>query len=1732
MPSPATPHRSSNRGGTAKPSPAKQKPLDIGQPLGLYDTNSVRAKVRKWQQQGGGVVTANDAIYYEEDEENTSTEPKGKSTKDSDVSSSKSRPRSHSTPRKRVISDEHWKLNRSSMQTPPPKLPAPNRISEYTTNDPIASPLAGKKDARRDEKPKPSPASRGKAGATTESSRERRKSRVARDVDSIVGSTIEEEDAARSDKPRSATRSVTADKSHAGDESEWAASEADFTELSKRRARGPESKKSKDSKDSREAKEQKEPKETKEFKLHDPVIPKNGIFGHMIDESRKLFGRPEAPKPAPPRGSKIEAWLSETHDPFVDDDMESDVEIPAPLNTKNRAKRAHRREDSHDRATESEPSPDSNPRRKSNRMRRSKGREELSIGERPKSAEDVTISSKDRSKDAPSPANRKKSSDIRQSRPPSKSIPKESENPKKAPEEKPGASDVDTTHHLSESSEVSGSNAPVPLGPKRAFPSTGGHRLSTIASVESTGTNGAKSQANPQPTSSEKPKSTPGQDDADAEERDQFDPNSLPIVSTQLRRRLTTHDDLISVLSTPNRSRSLRSARSIRSSKSQAPTATLPELLAELSADETKYMRELKTLVGGVIPVLLTCVLSRSESAIAAGLFRPSTDPKDEMNFTKPIVDMGVAIERLKTLHKRIPKDNSDALITWAQGAHKVYRDYLRAWRLGFRDVIVNLAPLEEGEEESDARSLDEGMARDENGDVVDGDGEKVDVAYLLKRPLVRLKYLAKTFKGINMLQQSPKGEEVATTYQALVTEARRRAREERARLEDESAASIDTSRARDPVTLGVLPNVTVDRTRRVRARDFFDLSLYHSSGQVIDCRAELLLRDNVSEKGPGGDLLICEIDHADRWLLLPPMELTCVSARNGDSKGEIVVMIRSDPGQDNSWQELLFLRIDEEDVGFEWVQLLGLNPVPPKISRTQSFMDRAKQRQQQQKQRNQVNSSSDAPPSPKAAPNLSDVDVPIGEKATARTARLSLTTKDLSTDPSTVSSSVEESKDSSYSDITRESDYAPAASEVSTKPSTPILHSRDPRGRIAGDDATAGGLKRSKAKRISRYGEGSSPGPSTPKTPTAEKEQNAAPSPSHRFYDDVKRPGETADKSQASKPHKENHPPKTPVREPPAESPRVSSVPSMDLPLIPKLRSGSTSTYVTEPLRSASDEEFDYLNVCDSIESLTKGKGHSRSNSDSSQPEDDEPPPPPPHRSPSSSTVSSHSNTPVLSPTAARLKRRGSSPLKHEYEPSTASDEYSDSDTSTVRHYEMYSESEYSESDSSDDDTEDELASSLPSASTRDLSKPLEQPATSSLSPSHSVSQGGYRSVPSQPSKSSKTIASVFAWSDKGTWESLLPDECSIIVSPGLIEAYKMNLGSTSPRRDERRSSQGQPVVALELTPLVPIRRGTAIDISIRSPPTERSKITWSNNIMFRSRNPDECEVLYSLINDSRINNPTYIALQNARGPFADQPAPLERSTKSGGSFGWPLRRKSYRASSSPRSLADNSESSVGTMSSAFSALKRFGAGSKMFSIARSTVTSRKDGSVRSTSTGSASNPSSMSGIGRIAAAIKGVDGIGLSNAKIRLYYRETQSKWRDMGAARLTIMPASHDPPRPGTAASGRSDTSGPTDAREGSPSASGSASPRRGVESEKRILICGKTRGEVLLDVCLGESAFERVARTGIAVSIREDNGNGGVPKQGGVTNGSSKIYMVQMKSEAEAAYTFGLVGKLKY
>ena len=172
--------------------------------------------------------------------------------------------------------------------------------------------------------------------------------------------------------------------------------------------------------------------------------------------------------------------------------------------------------------------------------------------------------------------------------------------------------------------------------------------------------------------------------------------------------------------------------------------------MRELADDEAKYLRELNTLVDGVIPVLLTSVVQKSDPAVAAGLFDHTGEGLDA-SFTKPIVDMGVALERLRSLHKRLPLDDPEALVSWAHGASKTYGDYLVAWRAGFQGLVINLSPAA-----SDiAGDRVSSVAPGSKGDTLD-DGERVDVPHLLKRPIVRIKYLAKIFE-VSLLSLLPR---------------------------------------------------------------------------------------------------------------------------------------------------------------------------------------------------------------------------------------------------------------------------------------------------------------------------------------------------------------------------------------------------------------------------------------------------------------------------------------------------------------------------------------------------------------------------------------------------------------------------------------------------------------------------------------------------------------------------------------------------------------------------------------------------------------------------------------------------------------------------------------------------------------------------------------------------------------------------------------------------------------
>ncbi|KAI1635742.1 hypothetical protein F4809DRAFT_642234 [Biscogniauxia mediterranea] len=465
---------------------------------------------------------------------------------------------------------------------------------------------------------------------------------------------------------------------------------------------------------------------------------------------------------------------------------------------------------------------------------------------------------------------------------------------------------------------------PPPLYPKRRPPTNGFHELSTIVSDGGDAFSTLESEISSM-VSDTTITHTTGLSRSTALSRKRSQ-------NPGLKRRLTKHSDLVSVLSLPDNTATLRSSRSLRATRSvRRPTshldhATVEGLLQEFANDEDLYQRELKTVVDGVIPVLLKHLVYGDGSS-AKDLFGPSCGNPKEDKMSKAVVNMGVFLEKLKNQHRRCPLSDVHRLPQWLESVQNIYESYLDVWRLGFQGIIVNLAPASP----DDMDSLVNAMPRNEQGDVINEHGDRIDVAHLLKRPLVRVKWIAKFIQGYRTVTGTNQYEALASKWDALQLKARRRYKEEVARVVDDDAKYTDTSRVRDLRTMGPLDDVRIDRYRQVYAKDEFSLNLRHSNGQRIDCQVELIYRDNQFFKSDPGDLLIREAGSEGRsWLLFAPITGGHYSARRGDGRLQLVVMIR---GYKDEWYELITLTTDSEEQVLDWLNILGSNPMPPELS-------------------------------------------------------------------------------------------------------------------------------------------------------------------------------------------------------------------------------------------------------------------------------------------------------------------------------------------------------------------------------------------------------------------------------------------------------------------------------------------------------------------------------------------------------------------------------------------------------------------------------------------------------------------------------------------------------------------------------------------------------------------------------------------------------------------------------
>ncbi|KAK4138553.1 hypothetical protein BT67DRAFT_13954 [Trichocladium antarcticum] len=463
-------------------------------------------------------------------------------------------------------------------------------------------------------------------------------------------------------------------------------------------------------------------------------------------------------------------------------------------------------------------------------------------------------------------------------------------------------------------------------GPPRTRPPTNGvHELSTIVSEEHSSTAGSEAVSDVSQTT--------------ITQTTALTKSSLSRQKGQRpgpKRRLTKHSDLVSVLSqpddghlmAPSRSRSIQSSRSLHRRPSRADKGKADELLDEFADDEYFYERELKAVVDGVIPVLLKDVLSGGAKGSQAEAM------------AKSVVNMGMALESLRDFHRQVPLGDITELLFWLEDVSPAYDRYLNVWRLGFQGLIVNLAPRLGRMDDND--SLLDALPLNEDGDIIGENGERVDVAYLLKRPLIRIKWMVRFLRAAVAVTGTRDAEDLLSVFDALQQKARTRHREETARMMDEDANNTDTTRCRDLRNLLPLDGILMNRTRQVAALDVFALDLDHSSGQRLECQVELIHRDNPAIPGDKGDIFIREIGNSARsWLLFPPVPWQYISARRDDGDPSLIVMIRG-THNGNEWFELLQLATNSEEQIVYWLSILGSYPVPPATRRRPRSMELA----------------------------------------------------------------------------------------------------------------------------------------------------------------------------------------------------------------------------------------------------------------------------------------------------------------------------------------------------------------------------------------------------------------------------------------------------------------------------------------------------------------------------------------------------------------------------------------------------------------------------------------------------------------------------------------------------------------------------------------------------------------------------------------------------------------------
>jgi hypothetical protein len=509
--------------------------------------------------------------------------------------------------------------------------------------------------------------------------------------------------------------------------------------------------------------------------------------------------------------------------------------------------------------------------------------------------------------------------------------------------------------------------------------------------------------------------------------------------------------------------------------------------------------------------------------------------------------------------------------------------------------------------------------------------------------------------------------------------------------------------------------------------------------------------------------------------------------------------------------------------------------------------------------------------------------------------------------------------------------------------------------------------------------------------------------------------------------------------------------------------------------------------------------------------------PPPPAHRTPPKKSSQKLSKNVELN--AAKLKRRNSSPLKHEYHPSDIS---SDDSTSVSG-----SEDEDSGAESSEDELEAaDIPDSMPAISikksgTEAATESVVSGSTLSLTPSASASQAGLPNFGDEkPAYANKSIASISYWDNKkGSWSDLWPDLCTLVTTPGLIEAYPLRRTRTA-SDTVPQDEQEHPLLAMALTPLVMLRNSTALDLEIRSPVLSYARLyakvgkLETSYFRFRTAAASECEALYQAVHRARMDNAKYKKLEEEARVRAFGQNQLQPETEDGSSShrrSWFGRKNSYRASTRAPSQTANSQSHASSASASSFIKRLISGGNQSFNIAMSSVDKQsRSGFSGGTSLYGSSSSGTPPRSPSVSAAHSGGAGMALTtnNLKIRLHLLVSKSAWKDQGNCYLEITR-----PDQGTRQKLRT---------------------YQGME--KRVIVTSIPRKDsqkpvVILDVVLGSRCFTRLGSRGILLNVweevKDESGEAGVVPKDGASGGLVNKWCFQCTNVQEANWIYGLV-----